>query len=284
MTNPTFICEDLTQQADSGRVILTGAEAHHLRVKRISPGESVDLVNGSGVRAPAELIRIDNGEAHLRVGPVAVEPVPRPAIVLIQALIKDGRDQQVVQMATEVGVSGIIAWQAQRSIVRWRTAKLDKALRGWQDWARESAKQSRRATIPPVRFAGSISGVITQLDDLASDLTKNSTTQNPTGHTHPTCNGQEAVEQKENASTDTANIALVVAHEDVRETLFKIGAAALAADVIGVVIGPEGGFSPEETQQWLSHGATLVSLGEHILRAATAGIVTLSAIKCLTNC
>jgi 16S rRNA (uracil1498-N3)-methyltransferase len=44
------------------------------------------------------------------------------------------------------------------------------------------------------------------------------------------------------------------------------------------VIGPEGGFSPEETETLQKAGSKLVSLGPRRLRAETAGLVLLSQI------
>ena len=45
-------------------------------------------------------------------------------------------------------------------------------------------------------------------------------------------------------------------------------------------IGPEGGWSPEDTQQILNYGATTVSLGATTLRAETAAILA-SGILCI---
>ena len=58
-----------------------------------------------------------------------------------------------METLTEMGVDEIIAWQASRSISRWSVDKRDKGVAKWQATAREATKQSRRLTIPPVRFA-----------------------------------------------------------------------------------------------------------------------------------
>jgi len=43
---------------------------------------------------------------------------------------------------------------------------------------------------------------------------------------------------------------------------------------VGILIGPEGGISPEEAQQAASVGAKAVTLGERILRTETASIAS----------
>ncbi len=54
-------------------------------------------------------------------------------------------------------------------------------------------------------------------------------------------------------------------------------------ETVALVIGSEGGFSPEEVQMALSAGATTFSLGKRILRAETAAIVALGTFSALTE-
>lgn len=46
-----------------------------------------------------------------------------------------------------------------------------------------------------------------------------------------------------------------------------------------VVVGPEGGISPEELRRFEAAGAVRVRLGDEILRASTAGVVALAALS-----
>lgn len=50
-----------------------------------------------------------------------------------------------------------------------------------------------------------------------------------------------------------------------------------------LIIGPEGGISPEEVTMFRAAGATPVRLGHEVLRTSTAGAVALGAIGALTN-
>ena len=48
-----------------------------------------------------------------------------------------------------------------------------------------------------------------------------------------------------------------------------------------LIIGPEGGFDPEERQLMKKHGVNPVNMGPRILRTETAGIAALAAIGVL---
>jgi 16S rRNA (uracil1498-N3)-methyltransferase len=71
---------------------------------------------------------------------------PSPRFVVVQALAKGGRDLDAVEAMTEVGVDGIVAWTAERSVAR----PTERTLAKWSATAREAAKQSRRPWVPTV--------------------------------------------------------------------------------------------------------------------------------------
>ena len=45
---------------------------------------------------------------------------------------------------------------------------------------------------------------------------------------------------------------------------------------IALIVGPEGGFAPEEADMLIQRGAVSVSLGPRILRTETAGMAMLA--------
>lgn len=49
---------------------------------------------------------------------------------------------------------------------------------------------------------------------------------------------------------------------------------------VGLVIGPEGGFSTTERRDLLARGARPVTLGQTVLRTETAGMVLMVAVRC----
>ena len=50
---------------------------------------------------------------------------------------------------------------------------------------------------------------------------------------------------------------------------------------VGIFIGPEGGFDPEEVELACAHGITPITLGKRILRTETAGFALLSILMYL---
>lgn len=130
---------------------ITGDEARHaVSVARLRTGERVRISNGRGLSCESEVISADPKAVRVCVLDVIEIPAP-PALVLVQALAKGGRDEQAVQAATELGATAVVPWEAQRSVSRWSVGKAEKGIARWQTIAREAAKQAMRPWIPEVR-------------------------------------------------------------------------------------------------------------------------------------
>lgn len=78
-----------------------------------------------------------------------------------------------------------------------------------------------------------------------------------------------------------AAIAGVVLHEEASEPLAGLEVPS-AGDVV-VVVGPEGGISPEELAAFVAAGATAYRLGETVLRTSTAGTAALAVLMAGTR-
>ena len=111
-------------------VVLSGAEGRHAAtVRRIRPGERVDLTDGAGQVAECVVTAATQGSLELRVLSRRAEPRPEPALVVVQAIPKGGRGELAVEMMTEVGVDVIAPWAASRCVPRWQGARGAKAAR-----------------------------------------------------------------------------------------------------------------------------------------------------------
>jgi len=72
-----------------------------------------------------------------------------------------------------------------------------------------------------------------------------------------------------------ADLALVL-HEDAQDPIAAVPLPPTGEVV--VVVGPEGGISPEELAAFAEAGARTVRVGDHVLRTSTAGVVALAAL------
>ncbi|MEX5270346.1 16S rRNA (uracil(1498)-N(3))-methyltransferase [Kocuria sabuli] len=225
---------------------VTGPEARHaVTVRRLVPGEPLELVDGAGARATGELLAAGRESMDVRLGEVSTDPVRRPRLVLAQALAKGERDLLAVETATELGIDAVVPWQAERSIVRWKKERAAKSHEKWVHTVAAAAKQSRRAAWPEVLpLAGT--------RELAALL-------------------REPV---------TAGLVL---HEQATDGLADLLGAPrtpwAGAERIVLVVGPEGGIAPAELEALAEAGAGSVRLGPEVLRSSTAGPAALAVLS-----
>lgn len=250
MSNPVFFAPAgaLDGLAPGSLFELDGAEARHaVTVKRLEPGESVDITDGAGVRLVGTVREAAQGTLTVEVVELLDEPRPAVRLVLVQALAKGDRDELAIETATELGVDAVIPWQSERSIVRWKGERAAKAHAKWQSVVTAAAKQARRSWIPEVRAAVDGSGLAKAVS--AADLA-------------------------------------VILHEDAKRPLRQALTAwldglpdggALSGDdtaqvrEVLLIVGPEGGISPREVTRLADEGAVTALLGNHVLRSSTAG-------------
>lgn len=146
-----FVADEAADARPGDTLVLTGAEAHHAAtVRRVRPGEQVTVGDGRGVWLEGVCETVAAREVVVVVERRRDEPPPSSRLVLVQALAKGDRDELAIQAATELGVDGIVPWQAARSVSRWEGAKRDKGLARWRTIAREAGKQAHRAWLPEV--------------------------------------------------------------------------------------------------------------------------------------
>lgn len=146
---PVFLSERGSLAADV--IVLAGQEGRHAaRVRRLAPGERVDVTDGAGLVAECLVAVARPAALELAVQARRFEPRPEPAVVVAQALPKGDRGPLAVELMTEAGVDEIVPWAAQRCITHWHGDRGDRALARWRATARESAKQARRARLPVV--------------------------------------------------------------------------------------------------------------------------------------
>jgi 16S rRNA (uracil1498-N3)-methyltransferase len=249
VTNPIFFAAaaELELLAEGSEFVLDGAEGRHATtVKRLAPGEQLDLVDGAGLRLSGTVTAASPGELRVRIERVSQEPAPAHRLVLVQALAKGDRDELAIEAATELGIDGVIPWQAERSIVRWKGERAAKSLAKWRATVRTAAKQARRARVPEV---------------------------------------SEAVDSATLAALVAAAPLAVLLHEEAPHPLEAAVERQRGrleqqpgAEIL-LIVGPEGGISAREVELLTSAGAQLARLGPHVLRSSTAGPAAVAVLS-----
>lgn len=251
MSLPVFIHPDLSAVRAGEAFGFSGPEARHaVTVKRMGEGERLELIDGTGTRLTLT-ITAATGKDSLEgtVESIVTTPAPTPRVTVVQAIPKSERAELAVDLATQAGADGIIAWQADRCVAKWDGKKAPKAVAKWQAVADSAAKQSRRARIPQVR------GPLTT-PQLVEELSR------------------------DRADGDGASAPTVlVLHEEATASIKDV---PLADDVV-VLVGPEGGIGDAELDRLKEAGATPIKLGPEVLRTASAAMVALAAIGMRTQ-
>ncbi|OYV06405.1 MAG: 16S rRNA (uracil(1498)-N(3))-methyltransferase [Verrucomicrobiales bacterium VVV1] len=220
---------------------LTGDEAKHLsQVLRIRAGEKVAVFDGKGRRADATVEEVSRERVRLELGAVTSIPILEPEVILALAIPKGKKMDLVVQKAVELGVSAIQPLVTRNTIVQPGEGKSDK----WQRVALEACKQSGLDHLPTVHEPLDFGKWIEALG-------------------RPV--GQE--------------LRLIASLAEGARPMREILRRADVPSRVVLLVGPEGDFTPAETQAALDAVFAPVTLGATVLRAETASLFCLSAIR-----
>ena len=223
------------------KVKIDGADFNHIKnVLRMKQGEQF-FVSFDGKSSLCELDCFENDCAIATVIEKDFADTSLPIeIYLFQGLPKSDKLELVIQKAVELGVYQIIPVQMERCIAKIENNKVKQKTERFNSIAESSAKQSKRTIIPTVSQPLSFKSALEMAKGLDLFLI-------------PYENEQGILSTK--------------------NALSKIK----KGDKVGILIGPEGGFSPAEIDLAREVGLS-ISLGKRILRTETASITALSML------
>ncbi|MDO5330102.1 MAG: RsmE family RNA methyltransferase [Bacillota bacterium] len=204
------------------------------------------LVKSLRIRV-GEKVEVVDGKCHLcevnSLSPFRLKVIetisddrePANEIIIAFCLIKGDRNEVLIEKGSEIGIRRFIPVLSERVIVKAEPGREDNRLQRLRKIAKSAACQSRRGLIPEV-------SAYLPFDDLLK------------------------VEADHRLLAYEAEAGK---GKSIGEALDNLE----AGESILLLIGPEGGFSPEEAEKAISVGFSPISLGKSILRAETAGIV-----------
>ncbi|MBK9294343.1 MAG: 16S rRNA (uracil(1498)-N(3))-methyltransferase [Oligoflexia bacterium] len=230
--------QDLNQQ----KINIIGDEHHHLKnVCRLSEGERIELLDGAGSIAIAEIEKIDKKQTIVNViSKAKLKPAQKPSLHIYLSLPRFQVMDVIVQKLVEMGVETLTPVLSERSFIKKPSKELDAKISRWNKIALQACKQSGRPW--PLEFK------------------KPQTLKAAIDESNP----NESLFMYEGESA-----------MDIKAALKQIQ----NPESMAIFIGSEGGFSPEELKLFELKGLKPVTMGDLVLRVETACIAVCSIIK-----
>ncbi|MCL2705094.1 MAG: 16S rRNA (uracil(1498)-N(3))-methyltransferase [Spirochaetaceae bacterium] len=238
-----FILPDF-DNTDS-EIILNKKETHYLKnVLRYKTGEIFSAADKSGNIWEAKILRFENKKSIImlcrKIEPPKEEREAIPEIVLYQCLLKGKKMDLVVRQATEAGVSTIVPVESEFAVAKIEEKQRIEKTERWEKICKEALQQSGSSVLTNVKQHIAFK----QLDQFCKK-----TETSIFFH-------QNTIEKK-----------------SLHQYLFQV------AEKVNIIVGPEGGFSDKEVRLMMENGFLPAYLGKNILRAETAAIYGIAAIK-----
>lgn len=215
---------------------------HMFSVMRLQADDQIVLVFDDGIKRLARVV--DSQSQSVEIIEELADNVELPVSVTIaMGFPKGDKLEFVAQKATELGMSALLAFPADWSVVKWDGKKLAKKEEKLSKIAQGAAEQSKRNVIPQVKLFEKKAPFLAELEQFDKIFVAY----------------EESAKEGETA---------VLARE---LSQMKSGEKIL------FIFGPEGGISPEEIEAFESKGGLKIGLGPRIMRAETAPLYALSS-------
>lgn len=221
-----------------GLIQLDKNESHHLSVLRAKKGDKIMLFNGTGTVWNGIILEANSKCSLIKITDLLHIPPPSCKVILAQAMPKAKGMEQIIQKATEIGISQIIPLKTTRTELKLDNERQDKRLQRWHTVAIEACKQSGNLLIPEIAHIQSF---------------------------------REFLESLKN----TTSLKLIASLEHNAKTFKSYIQNTFPSSIIWL-IGPEGDFTKDEYQMAQESGFMPVSLAKNVLRIETAVIYALS--------
>jgi len=233
------------EPAAGAEVELRGRDFHYLvRVLRLAAGERFAARDREGRRRACKVAAVGADFVRLQLEPPEAERQAGTEIILIQALPKGRKMDQIVRQATEAGVAEILPVFSRFSQARLEEpGQRERRVERWLRIAREATQQSGGSRVPRIGEPA----------ELARALER------------PAADGElRLVFHQERLAPGSLHAAL-----------------AAAPRRVTLLVGPEGGLAEEEVALARTRGFLPITIGTRVWRAETAALIAAAAVQCL---
>jgi len=249
MTRKCFFVE----QADfrEGPVTFTGTTAHHMeRVARLGVGDTIELRDGQGNAWLGSIEAMGRGAVSVRILGNAEGHRESPLeLTLAMAFSPADRMEWSLRQAVEIGIHRFVVFRSRRSQYGLNEREAAARRQRWWKIAREAMCQCGRMNLPEI-------SILPGLDRYVSQAVHG-------------------------AAGSSETLKIVACEEGPRRGLLDLWSQTPRCKELHAVIGPEGGWSPEDRELLFRGGFHPVHLGPRVLRMETASTVLLGAVQLL---
>ena len=229
----------------NNEIILGKKETHYLKnVLRYKEGEIFTAVDKSGNILEAKILRFENKESVIAFSQKRElereKKEALPELVIYQCLLKGKKMDLVIRQAAEAGISEIIPVESEFAIAKIDEKQRKEKTERWEKICREALQQSGSSVLTNIKKHITFS----QLKQFCKK------TETSIFFHH------KSIENK-----------------SLHQYLFPV------TEKVNIIVGPEGGFSENEVRFMKENEFFPAYLGKNILRAETAAIYGIAAIK-----
>jgi 16S rRNA (uracil1498-N3)-methyltransferase len=221
--------------------------ARHVQVLRLGEGDAITLFDGSGGEYAAVLGTVRKDRVVARLG--AFRDIERESpldVTLALGVSAGDRMDVAIQKATELGASTFVPLTTERSVVRLSGERAEKRMAHWEGVAIAACEQCGRNRVPAISA--------------------------PTGFADWL-----------GAALDRDLGARVMLAPDGEQGLRALLAGLEPARGITLLVGSEGGLSPQEAALAARAGFTGVRFGPRVMRTETVPLAVLAALQALAG-
>lgn len=230
-------------QVSEETIWIEGSDVNHMKnVLRMRIGEEVTVSDGQGKEYLCEVQNFEEEQVQLKIVETKVSDTELPSkIYLFQGLPKQEKMELIVQKCVELGIYAVVPVSMKRCVVKLDAKKGTKKVERWNGIAASAAKQSGRGIVPEVMAVKTY---------------------------------KEAIDMAKNLDVILVPYECAEGMAHTKELIQSIK----PGQSVGIFIGPEGGFDPDEIELACEAGGQVVTLGKRILRTETAGLTLLSVL------
>ncbi|MDE0469673.1 MAG: RsmE family RNA methyltransferase [Candidatus Poribacteria bacterium] len=236
----TFYVSPSQIQTDIGTI--TCSEHHHLcNVLRITPGETIRIIDGQGNVYTADVLDtdIDQSLSEARILTHEFHPKGPCSLTLFQGLPKNDKMELILQKTTELGITQVVPMYSAYALQKPSQNRYER----WHRVIVSATKQCKRAWLPELCNPQTFDMSLTQLKSFSLRLL--------------------FISPNHSGKPQTRHIKTVLREVSTPAT-------------IALFVGPEGGFSDQEIAALVDSGCVPVTLGTNVLRTETAAIIAVA--------